>query len=187
MKDLPSGLNHIPACLDHAQQKMLLECIRNVAAEAPLFVPCMPKTGKPMSVKMTNCGTLGWVTDKDRGYRYQTTHPVSGKPWPPIPEILLGLWQKHANYDKPPEACLVNYYAGNARMGLHQDRDEQNLEAPVLSVSLGDTCLFRYGGHNRNDPTRSIKLDSGDVILLSGESRMIFLAWTEFTPALRRY
>ena len=99
----------------------------------------MPRSGKPMSVRMTNCGPLGWVTDKERGYRYQATHPETGKPWPPIPPMLLDLWDAIARYPAPPEACLVNYYAGDAKMGLHQDRDEEDFAAPVLSVSLGDT------------------------------------------------
>ena len=106
----------------------------------------MPRSGKPMSVRMTNCGPLGWVTDKERGYRYQATHPETGKPWPPIPPMLLDLWDEVADYPAPPEACLVNYYAGDAKMGLHQDKDEEDFAAPVLSVSLGDTGIFRVGG-----------------------------------------
>ena len=98
---------------------------------------------------MTNCGPLGWVTDKERGYRYQATHPVTGKPWPPIPKMLHDLWQELADYRFPPEACLVNYYAGEAKMGLHQDKDEEDFAAPVLSVSLGDTGIFRVGGIDR--------------------------------------
>ena len=105
----------------------------------------MPRTGKPMSVRMTNCGALGWVTDQERGYRYQATHPETGKPWPPIPDAAAALWQRVAAYPHPPEACLVNFYADDAKMGLHQDRDEQDLAAPVVSVSLGDACLFRVG------------------------------------------
>ena len=127
-----------------------------------------------MSVRMTNCGKLGWVTDKERGYRYQQTHPETGRPWPEIPKKLQDLWAEYANCNKCPEACLVNFYAADARMGLHQDRDEADFDAPVLSVSLGDTCLFRYGGNDRRDPTSSFKLESGDVMLLSGQSRMIF-------------
>lgn len=174
MQVLPNGLKLIPECLDRTEQEQLVEAIRQVASSAPLFVPRMPRNGKPMSVKMTNCGPLGWVTDQEKGYRYQDVHPETGKPWPEIPKELLELWQKYADYDLPPEACLVNFYEPDAKMGLHQDRDEQAIDAPVLSVSLGDSCLFRYGGKNRNDPTKSIKLQSGDVLLLSGASRMIF-------------
>ena len=127
-----------------------------------------------MSVRMTNCGPLGWVTDKERGYRYQATHPLTGRPWPPIPQILLDLWDEAARYKAPPEACLVNYYAGGAKMGLHQDKDEEDFAAPVLSVSLGDTGVFRVGGRSRKDPTRMVELKSGDVVVLGGEDRLAF-------------
>jgi alkylated DNA repair protein (DNA oxidative demethylase) len=127
-----------------------------------------------MSVRMTNCGPLGWVTDKERGYRYQATHPVTGKPWPAMPRMLLDLWEEVAGYPHPPEACLVNYYAGAAKMGLHQDRDEQDFDAPVLSVSLGDTGVFRVGGRSRKDPTQKFELSSGAVFVLGGADRLAF-------------
>lgn len=127
-----------------------------------------------MSVRMTNCGKLGWVTDKERGYRYQATHPETGKPWPPIPAMLLALWHDVAAYPAPPEACLVNYYAGNAKMGLHQDKDEEDFAAPVLSVSLGDTAIFRVGGRSRKDPTQKLELMSGDVVVLGGADRLAY-------------
>lgn len=174
MKRLPEGIRHLPSHLDMAAQEALLADIRQVVAEAPLFVPAMPRTGKEMSVRMTNCGTLGWVTDRERGYRYQETHPATGKPWPPIPPRLLALWEVLAGWPEPPEACLVNFYDTGARMGLHQDRDEENLTAPVLSVSLGDSCLFRVGGTARGDPTMSFRLESGDVVLLEGPGRLRF-------------
>ncbi|MCY1665337.1 alpha-ketoglutarate-dependent dioxygenase AlkB family protein [Rhizobium sp. SL86] len=174
MLSLAKGIIHHPQALDRAAQEHLVEVIRAVVAEAPLYVPVMPGTGRPMSVRMTNCGPLGWVTDKARGYRYQETHPVTHKPWPAMPDELLGLWQQYAGYDKPPEACLINFYADDAKMGLHQDRDEQDLQAPVLSVSLGNTCLFRVGGLERNDRTSSVKLASGDIVVLGGEGRLAF-------------
>jgi len=174
MEDLPHGVKWLPSHFGHQTQKELLEVIRAVTAEAPLFIPRMPRTGKLMSVRMTNCGPLGWLTDKENGYRYQATHPETGRTWPDIPDILLNLWEEHAGYTKPPEACLINFYEPDAKMGLHQDRDEQNFNAPVLSVSLGDTCLFRIGGEKRNDPTKSFKLQSGDVMLLTGQSRLAF-------------
>jgi alkylated DNA repair protein (DNA oxidative demethylase) len=142
--------------------------------EAPLFTPTMPRSGKEMSVRMTNCGPLGWVTDKERGYRYQATHPVTGKPWPAMPESLLKLWHEVARYPAPPEACLVNYYVGDAKMGLHQDNDEVDFAAPVVSVSLGDSAIFRVGGLNRKDPTRARELKSGDVVVLGGVDRLAF-------------
>ncbi|MEX1060173.1 MAG: alpha-ketoglutarate-dependent dioxygenase AlkB [Methyloceanibacter sp.] len=167
-------MNYFPQRLDRAAQNALLAALRRVIAEAPLFTPTMPRSGNPMSVRMTNCGPLGWVTDKERGYRYQATHPETGKPWPPIPQMLLDLWDSVADYPCPPEACLVNYYTGSAKMGLHQDKDEEDFSAPVLSVSLGDTGLFRVGGTSRKDPTKTIELRSGDVVVLSGEDRLAF-------------
>lgn len=167
-------MNYFPGSLDAAAQAALLAEIRRLIAQAPLFTPTMPRSGKPMSVRMTNCGPLGWVTDKQRGYRYQPTHPETGKPWPPIPGLLLDLWNELARYPAPPQACLVNYYAGSAKMGLHQDKDEEDFAAPVLSVSLGDTGIFRVGGRSRKDPTQRFELKSGDVVVLGGEDRLAY-------------
>jgi alkylated DNA repair protein (DNA oxidative demethylase) len=180
---LPNGIRHLPEYLDRARQEELVETIRGIVAEAPLYVPAMPGTGKPMSVRMTNCGSLGWVTDKERGYRYQPVHPLTGLPWPKIPEALLALWKDLAGYDQPPEACLVNFYSDDAKMGLHQDRDEKNLGAPVLSISLGNACLFRVGGNHRTDRTLSFKLSSGDIVLLGGEGRLCFHGVDHIYPA----
>lgn len=173
-RGLASGLGYFPDHFDRAAQEVLVAAIRQVVVEAPLFVPRMPRTGKLMSVRMTNCGSLGWVTDKDNGYRYQPVHPETGRPWPAIPAALLALWEEVSGFDKPPEACLVNFYDPAAKMGLHQDRDENAFAAPVVSVSLGDQCLFRVGGVSRDDPTRSFRLSSGDVFVFGGESRLIF-------------
>jgi alkylated DNA repair protein (DNA oxidative demethylase) len=168
------GFRHLPGFLDRTAQQALLEAVRAVVRAAPLYVPTMPKTGKPMSVRMTNCGTLGWVTDRERGYRYQPTHPETGMAWPPIPALLLDIWRDVAGCPWPPEACLINFYAADAKMGLHQDRDEKELSAPVVSVSLGDDCLFRLGGTSRQDKTVSLRLSSGDVVVLGGASRLAF-------------
>ena len=174
MPMLTEGVQHLPEHLDRAAQEALVEDIRGVVEAAPLYVPTMPKSGKPMSVRMTNCGELGWVTDRDGGYRYQAQHPVTSNPWPPIPERLMALWRELADYPHPPQACLVNFYSDSARMGLHQDRDEKDFSAPVVSVSLGDDCLFRVGGTKRSDPTISVRLSSGDVVILGGEGRLAF-------------
>jgi alkylated DNA repair protein (DNA oxidative demethylase) len=162
-----------PSRFDRTQQEDLVAAIRDVVRAAPLYVPRMPRTGRPFSVRMTNCGPLGWVSD-ETGYRYQATHPATGAPWPAIPEPLMALWHEVGGHPLPPEACLVNFYAADARMGLHQDRDEEDFSAPVVSVSLGDTCLFRVGGTKRSDPTRSFRLASGDVMVLGGDSRLAF-------------
>ena len=170
---LPQGFRHVPGRLTRDDQEALVAELRTIIAEAPLFTPVMPRTGKPFSVRMSNCGPLGWVSDV-RGYRYQPLHPVTGRPWPAMPSVLTALWAELAPDAPPPEACLINFYAADARMGLHQDRDEATFDAPVLSISLGDTALFRIGGLERSDPTLSMKLSSGDVALLGGASRLAF-------------
>jgi DNA oxidative demethylase len=144
-----------------------------VLAAAPLFTPRMPKSGRPFSVRMSNCGSLGWTSD-ERGYRYQPTHPITWRPWPPMPEPLIALWRNVAQYADPPEACLINFYDRTAKMGLHQDRDEADFDAPVVSISLGDECLFRIGGRQRRNPTKSVRLSSGDVLVLGGDARLAF-------------
>jgi len=171
---LPKGIRHIPGFLDRDKQEALVETIRAVVAEAPLFTPVMPRTGKEMSVRMTNCGPLGWVTDQRRGYRYQPTHPATGNPWPKIPDMLLDIWNEVSGASVQPEACLINHYGADAKMGLHQDRDEREFSVPVLSISLGDACLFRVGGTKREDRTVSFRLESGDVVVIGGESRLAF-------------
>jgi len=183
MLRLPNGVSHRPDYLDRTRQQALVDIVRSIVAEAPLFVPVMPGTGKPMSVRMTNCGPLGWVTDKERGYRYQPIHPVTGKPWPDIPVELLEIWNDVSGYDKPPQACLVNFYSDEARMGLHQDKDEQDLAAPVVSISLGNSCLFRVGGLSRNNATLSFRLSSGDVVVLGAEGRLCFHGVDKIYPS----
>jgi len=168
-----AGFRLVPGYLDRDRQKQLLAAVREVMRCAPLYTPRMPRSGKAMSVRMTNCGPLGWMTDA-AGYRYQNAHPETGAPWPPIPDLLLAAWGELAHYPHPPEACLVNVYGPAARMGLHQDRDEEDMAAPVLSLSLGDSCLFRVGGTKRNDPTRGVRLASGDALVLGGQARLAF-------------
>jgi alkylated DNA repair protein (DNA oxidative demethylase) len=168
-----TGMRLYPGYLDGTKQAAMVEAVRVVLESAPLFTPRMPKSGRPMSVRMSNCGTLGWLTD-ERGYRYQPTHPDTGRPWPPIPEALIAIWSDVAHYPQPPEACLINFYGPDAKMGLHQDRDEADFDAPVVSLSLGDSCLFRVGGQKRGNATRSFRLNSGDVVVLGGAARLAF-------------
>jgi DNA oxidative demethylase len=172
-ENMAEGLVHYPGVLDRAAQLALLAALRERIAQAPLFTPVMPKTGKPFSVRMTNLGPLGWVSDRG-GYRYQARHPVTGEPWPPMPDLLLELWRRLGGYPHDPEACLVNHYGAGARMGLHRDEDEADLAAPVVSLSLGDTALFRFGGPTRGDRTRSVRLASGDVVVMGGASRLCY-------------
>jgi alkylated DNA repair protein (DNA oxidative demethylase) len=168
------GFRYVPGYLDRDGQISLLAAVREVVRQAPLYIPTMPRSGKPLSVRMTNAGPLGWVSDKDGGYRYQATHPVTGSPWPAMPALLLQLWNDLSGYDAPPEACLVNYYAGEARLGSHVDADEENTLAPVLSVSLGDAGIFHVGGLKRSDPKTRLTLNSGDVVVLAGTARFAY-------------
>lgn len=174
MQALPQGFRYHPGFLDRESQLALVQDVRAAVAAAPLYTPQMPGSGRKLSVRMTNCGELGWVTDRERGYRYQAFHPLTGNPWPPIPHRLLDIWTDVSGHPLPPQACLVNFYASTARMGPHQDRDEKDLTAPVVSISLGDDCLFRIGGTSRGDPTTSLRLSSGDVVVLGGEARLAF-------------
>ena len=167
------GVDHFPGFLDRAAQAALRDEVMAILDEAPPFRPRMPRTGKPFSVLMSNSGPLGWVSD-EAGYRYQPTHPETGRPWPATPQSLLAAWGRIAPGAPPPEACLINLYDSAARMGLHQDRDEEELSAPVVSLSLGDTALFRVGGLQRNAPTRSFRLASGDAMSLRDAGRLAF-------------
>jgi alkylated DNA repair protein (DNA oxidative demethylase) len=174
MHEIIDGLIYFPEFFSRAEQEALVGELRACVRVAPLFTPLMPKTGKPFSVRMTNCGPLGWMSDTDRGYRYEPLHPVTGEPWPPIPALALKAWTQAGHYPSPPEACLVNFYGAGARMGLHQDRDEAALDAPVVSISLGDSCLFRIGGTSRSGKTQSFRLNSGDVLIIGGAARLVF-------------
>jgi alkylated DNA repair protein (DNA oxidative demethylase) len=165
------GLALYRGLIDRAEQSEMLTDIRRALAEAPPFQPVMPRTGRPFSVEMSNLGSLGWVSDR-AGYRYQGAHPETGRLWPPIPARVLAVWRKVSGWPGEPEACLVNLYGPDAKMGLHQDRDEAELSAPVVSISLGDDALFRVGGVERGGPTAGIRLCSGDVLVMGGESRL---------------
>ncbi|WP_426027344.1 alpha-ketoglutarate-dependent dioxygenase AlkB [Brevundimonas sp. TWP2-3-4b2] len=163
------GFRFWPGALSMSEQADLLAEVLAAEAAAPFYQPMTPG-GRPFSVRMTGLGPLGWVSDRS-GYRYQSTHPVTGSNWPPIPGLLLALWRDLTGADQPPDACLVNLYREGAKMGLHQDRDEADLTAPVLSVSLGDAAVFRIGAAG-GGPTRSLKLSSGDVCALTGPARL---------------
>ena len=171
--ELAPGVMLWPGRLDGKTQQLLLQDVLGRVAAAPFYRPTMPGTGKEFSVEMTNFGPLGWVSDK-KGYRYQARHPVTDAPWPAMPELLLSLWNEATDYRAPPEACLVNLYRAAARMSLHQDMDEDAPDAPVLSISLGDNALYRFGGTKRGGPTKSVKLSSGDVLMFGGPARFIY-------------
>jgi alkylated DNA repair protein (DNA oxidative demethylase) len=131
----------------------------------------MPRSGRPLTVRMSNLGPLGWVSSRE-GYRYQPTHPETGEPWPAIPPMVMDVWRQVSDYGHEPQACLVNYYREGAKLGLHRDEDEEDFAAPVVSISLGDTAIFRIGGTERQGKTETLKLSSGDVLVLGGASRL---------------
>lgn len=166
-----AGFDIYPGLLPLADQVAMVEDLRQVVAAAPLVSPVTPG-GRQMSVRMTAAGRLGWITDR-KGYRYSPTHP-RGMPWPEIPDRVLAVWNIVTGLARKPDCCLVNFYGEGARMGLHQDRDEGDFSFPVVSISLGDSALFRMGGIDRKEPTHSHWLSSGDVVVMGGPAR---LAW----------
>jgi alkylated DNA repair protein (DNA oxidative demethylase) len=170
----PPGFDYVPGALDESAQHALLAEINRIVAAAPLFTSRMPKTGAPMSVRMTNCGPFGWVSDKEHGYRYQTTHLETGAPWPPIPGQLLEIWHRYGGFAGAPEACLINFYGAGTKMGSHVDKDEKEPRAPVVSVSLGDDAVFHVGGLKRADPKTKLMLHSGDIVVLGGAARFAY-------------
>jgi alkylated DNA repair protein (DNA oxidative demethylase) len=183
--DVTDGVVLWPGAFDADAQRALTDTIFSLAKNAPFYRPVMPGSGKAFSVEETNFGSLGWISDK-AGYRYEAHHPQTGKPWPPIPQMLLDLWDATTRHEAPPQCCLVNLYREGAKMGLHQDKDEAALDAPVLSVSLGDEALFRIGGSSRKDRTRSVKLQSGDVLMFGGPARLAFHGIDRIVPGTSR-
>lgn len=165
------GLSHIPGFLSSSEQRVLCNEVDNAIREAPLFSP-KTRWGKPMSVGMTSAGKYGWYSDS-RGYRYIDRHP-SGVRWPSIPASALRIWNTLVPGSREPDCCLINYYRQNARMGLHTDSDEADFSWPVVSISLGDRALFRVGGKERSDPTASVWLQSGDVVVLGDDARQVY-------------
>lgn len=171
MKLTVKGFEIHKGFLDIAAQRSVLAAVREVVADAPFFRPDTPY-GKPMSVRMTAAGMYGWYSDK-KGYRYVANHP-SGRPWPAIPLEVLAIWREVTGLEREPECCLINYYGAEAKMGLHQDRDEASMEWPVVSVSLGDEGLFRMGNVTRGGKTESHWLQSGDVVMMGGDARLAY-------------
>jgi len=171
---MPDGFRLLPGKLSRSEQQALIDAVIAVQEKTPFWRPTMPRTGQPLSVKMTNFGLLGWVTDKVGGYRYEPRHPETGEAWSAMPDALTGLWRDLANYPVDAEACLVNWYAPDSKMGLHIDWDEEATDAAVVSISLGDKARFRLGGPKRGGKTASMVLSSGDVVVLGGEARRCY-------------
>ena len=179
-----AGFRLLPGRLSTDEQARLVDEVMEGVAAAPFWRPVTPG-GKAMSVEMTGMGALCWITDA-KGYRYEAAHPVTGMAFPAIPPLLLDLWAQLCDPVTAPDACLVNLYREGARMGLHQDKDEADFGFAVLSVSLGDTAVFRIGGTRRGDPTRSVRLASGDVCVLAGEARLAFHGVDRIIPGSSR-
>ncbi len=165
------GVAFYPGFLSPSDQAGLVAAVKKVVQAAPLFCPVTAR-GKQMSVRMTSAGNVGWVSDR-QGYRYQARHP-DGYAWPPLPEALLGIWSEVAPDARAPDSCLINFYGRDARMGMHQDRDEADLTQPVVSISLGDDALFRIGNLTRGGKTDTVWLRSGDIVVIGGAARLVY-------------
>ncbi|WP_241239753.1 alpha-ketoglutarate-dependent dioxygenase AlkB family protein [Silicimonas algicola] len=165
------GVSIWKGLLDKPSQDAMVADLREVATAAP-FRRYETPGGRRMSVRMTAAGDLGWVTDRS-GYRYDPMQP-DGDRWPGIPTSILDVWNTVSGTSRPPDSCLVNFYGEGAKMGMHQDRDETDTSWPVVSISLGDSALFRVGGTSRGGATESVWLDSGDVAVLAGAARLAF-------------
>ncbi|MDD0977612.1 DNA oxidative demethylase AlkB [Pseudomonas fontis] len=159
-----------------AEVETLLPALRQIIRAAPLRHMITPG-GQQMSVALSNCGDLGWVSDR-RGYRYTPLDPLSNQPWPALPEVLLELAARAAEAAGfapfTPDACLINCYVPGNRLSLHQDRDERDYSHPIVSVSLGLPAIFQFGGHQRSDRAQRVSLSHGDVVVWGGEDRLRF-------------
>ena len=166
-----------------ARDPAVLDAVNAIIAAAPLRTMVTPRG--PMSVRMTNSGALGWVSDA-AGYRYEPRDPQTGSPWPPIPALLVALATRCAeDAGFPafvPDACLVNQYLPGAQMGLHQDRDERDFTQPIVSVSLGLAARFTIGGNTRKDPTFDLEVEHGDVVVFGGPARRMYHGIKRLAP-----
>lgn len=174
---------HLPQYFSPEQQIELLQIARQVAKHSPLFTPTM-KNGAAFRYQNTSCGEQGWISDR-LGYRYSKLHP-NGKPWYPMPDRIRDLAMELAalagEIDYKPQTCLINYYKGNGKLGLHQDNSESNLEPCLISISLGDTATFLLGGCKQSDPIKEIELKSGDCLILASEQRLAFHGIKQVIP-----
>jgi alkylated DNA repair protein (DNA oxidative demethylase) len=165
-------------------QQEILAAARTVVVQAPLFRPTMP-SGQSFNYSMTNCGDLGWVADRS-GYRYQQTHPETRKRFPVMPQVIrelaISLAKETGNNDFYPQSCLINLYNKGEKLGMHQDNTKENLSAPIISISLGDSGIFVLGGLLRTDETKQYIVQSGDVIMMGSESRNYFHSFKGIVP-----
>ena len=175
------GFSVMKGFIEPPAQRQLMTDLAAVVASAPLYRPSMPRSGKPFSIRMTNCGPLGWVSDK-AGYRYQPTHPETGRSWPAMPSAVVEIWRQVADYPALPEACLINHYTAGTKLGSHVDADETDMTAPVVSISLGDDAVFHVGGLTRDAPKTRLVLGSGDVVVLGGAARIAYHGIDRIVP-----
>jgi alkylated DNA repair protein (DNA oxidative demethylase) len=171
--------------LPHSSPEEIVNDLRHVIRKAPLYTPVM-RNGTPFRYRMTCCGKYGWVSDRN-GYRYEAINPYTERPWPLIPRSIYDATvcaARRAGFlPFEPETCLINFYSTEeASLGLHQDSTERNLNAPVISLSLGDSGVFLLGGRNRTDPTQPILLESGDCLVLGGPARSRYHSFARTLP-----
>lgn len=173
---LPSGIFHLTGKLDSQHQSALIDATRHLSKSAEFSHPTT-KSGGTYSAEITNCGQVGWWSDV-RGYRYTEIDPRSGRAWPDMPKLFLdtldSILSETVAEGFEPDACLINHYVKGAKMGLHQDKDERDFSHPIVTVSLGAAADFLIGGLKRSDPSQVILVESGDVLIMGGESRMRF-------------
>lgn len=173
---LPIGIFHLKNRLDSTLQRDLANATQLVSKSAEFSHPTT-KSGGIYSAEITNCGAVGWWSDS-KGYRYTENDPRSGKPWPDMPKLFLDTLKSTLGGTSAegfePDACLVNHYVKGAKMGLHQDKDEADFAHPIVTISLGAAADFLIGGEKRSGPSQSILVESGDIVIMGGESRMRF-------------
>lgn len=188
---LPTGLERIGAQsvvlrqFASPMQHELITAIDEISLQAP-FRHMLTPGGYTMSAAMTSCGALGWITDR-QGYRYQSVDPLTGKRWPAMPQVFQALAQQAASMAGfehfQPDSCLINVYCVGAKMSLHQDKNEKDMTQPVVSVSLGMTATFLFGGFQRQDNTQKIVLQHGDVVVWGGVDRLRYHGILPLKPA----
>lgn len=182
---LPEGITVLPNFLSQRDQIKFVETTRQIVSEAPLTAPKM-WNGSKFKVKVTSCGSYGWFAD-ERGYKYLTKHPLTQKPFPKMPKVFYDFAKKCAeevllvNYK--PQTCLINYYQNETgRLGLHVDDTEEDLTSPIVTLSLGDSCVFVVGGLERKDKIQKIVLHSGDVVIMHRQGRMLYHGVEKLLP-----
>jgi len=193
MQPAQDGFLHLSGFFSEPEQVALVEAVMSVAAQAPFSTPVMKRFGRPFSIEMTSAGAVGWWSDRG-GYRYIERHPRKDQPWPPIPpaighaiDRIVG--EAGERYPLPrftPDSCLINRYRAKSRLGVHVDEDEDDRNAPILSISLGDDGWFVIGGHDRKDPVERIVLGSGDAVVMAGPARQCFHGIEKIVPGTSR-